>query len=599
MIAFGLVSETQLDDVGRRGFWAAISLLTGLLIASAFVVASAAFFADDDFRWLSTVRDPGFSLLGAWLPLEHREWWSYRPLGMHTHFYVSQALFGLTPMAFYSIALGVHFAGGVLVLVFARQLGLPTPLAATAALLAISRPPSMDVIFWASAFSYFAVAAMSMLGLVLFWASLQRDAAGLRWASVFSMFLALACQESAVLLPVVMYALAWLHGVIGDAAPDGAFGQTRRSPLHRVLSPLRSTWPHVGLAAGYLIWRFGVIAPFERSFNYQSVWGWNTMRNASEYMGWVAGSEGALALLLGALIAAPLVVWRSASGTRAQGVRLFAVDAFCLVWILATLLPFVPVRMIAARFAIALEIPLCVLFAVQLAALWRCAGARGRLGLQAGTIVVLVLSMPVATLRAAWESPRGSLARGVFDTIQSELPTLPDKARIVWLYGGPGQLADAWKVRREAWSGTPLIRTLAPGRGQELSFQHIDKTAPAADFEPNAQYYAMRADGTIERASATVQEHFFLAGLSSHKPGAPGAAAQRLALLLGAGAIDPIVAEARARGRLGQEAIAQSLLLIQDPRAETAAVELIPSASRRSALRRRLEQQWILGNEST
>jgi hypothetical protein len=592
VIASSVVSETSVDDIGSRGYWIAICLLAVLLVASAFVVAGHAFFAADDFRWLSAVRDPEFSLLREWMPLEQRSWWSYRPLAMHTHFYGAQALFGLRPLAFYSIALLVHFGGGLLVLVLCRQLGFARPVAAFAGLLAVSRAPSMDVIYWASAFSYFAVATACLATMVLFSASQQREAPRLRALSLLSMGVALFCQEAAVVLPLVLYGIAWLQdGAMGADAvawrSGGSLGMARR---HARLA--RSMWPHAALAIAWLIWRFGVIAPFERSFNYQAVLGWNIARNSYQYAVWVAGSEGALMFGIGTVLGVPIVLWRREI-REGMGLRaLLALDLFCLTWIAASVVPFAPVRMIADRFAIAVEVPLCVLLAAQAAALWSVSGAGRRRLLQVVMLGLLVAAMPYGTLRAARDSPRGAAAYRVFEAMSARVDGLPDAARVVMLYGGPGQQRDAWAVRRETWTGTPLLRTLAPGRRLEMAFQDVGRDAPSPNFAPGARYYSLLTDGSVEEASREMLGDLFREGMSSRKPGASVMAAQRLALLLGSGAIETIDSMARGREGLQRQAIAQALLLIPDPKAERAAAELIPGEVRRAQLRRSLNEKW-------
>jgi hypothetical protein len=580
------------DDIGSRGYWFAISLLAALLIASAFVVAGHAFFADDDFRWLSVVRDPEFSLLGEWMPLEQRSWWSYRPLAMHTHFYVVQALFGLRPMAFYTIALLVHFGGGLLVYGLCRQLRFAPPVAGFASLLAVSRPPSMDVIFWASAFSYFAVATASLATMVLLLASLQRDDARLRGLSLLCLTLALFCQEAAVVVPVALLGLAWLRE--GGAGADALAWRGGGLPglARRYGQLVRFVWPHAALVIAWAIWRFGVIAPFERSFNYQSVWGWNIVRNSIDYMAWISGGEPALLLGVASVLAVPIVLWRSEARREGALGALISVDLFCLVWIAASLLPFAPVRMTADRFAIAVEVPLCVLLAGQVAALWNVLGDGRRRVLQVALLALLVAAMPYATLKAARAAPRGAEARRVFDAMALRVDELPDAARVVMLYGGPGQQRDAWKVRRETWTGTPLLHALAPGRALEMTFQETDRDAPAPDFSPAARHYSLVADGSIAEASPEVLDLFFRAGVSSRKSGAPVLAAQRLALLLGPAAIEAIDSLARSLEGRRREAIAQALLLIPGPEAERIAAELIPSEVRRARLGSALHRRW-------
>jgi hypothetical protein len=288
-----------------------------------------------------------------------------------------------------------------------------------------------------------------------------------------------------------------------------------------------------------------------------------------------------------------------------------------LAWVVASLAPFLPVRMSAPRFAIALEIPLCLLFGACLSAAWRSLepaepmgsalasterrgvedGSRpsfsgGARGIAALALLVLALvATPYSVIRDALENPRGAKAKAVMTQLDALFPSPDSGARFVILHAGPGLMQDAWAIHRETWSGTPMMQARHPNRGITLSFQRLVADAPSVDFAPGVVLLELDPRLGIAPARLETRHAFYERGVASSKPGSPAAAAEQLAWLAGADATDVIVDAARGAAPPEREAIARALLLIHDRRADTAARELIPSPRRRQELRRALEQR--------
>jgi hypothetical protein len=570
-------------------FNAALVLFAGTLALACAFAASKAYFAEDDFRWLATVRAPDFSLLGAWLPFSERDWWSYRPLGMHTYWLVGAKVFGLVPAGFYAVSLLVHFAGGGLVYRLACQLGFPARVAALTALLAVSRPPSMDVVFWASAFSYFAVATASLATAVLLGEYVARGQERWRAASCVCFGAALFSQESALGLPAVLFGLA----LFLDRQRRDGNEQASSASWGRALAGVA---PHVALAVLYAIHVFVLIAPFERTGNYRAVLGANLLRNAAAYAEWVAGGPWMSTGVLGISALALLWLWRDPAGRRVLASWLAPLACVLAGWIVVALAPFVVVRMTAARFAIALEIPLCLAFGAVMAALWRARPERSAIGWrEAALVAMLLVAFPRGTLREAVEAPRGVAAHAMVEQFTTLEPDPAHGARYLVLYGGQGLLGNGWRVHRDTWTGTPMLATLHPDRGLALSYRGIGREGPAADFTPGPLLLEIAPDLTLSRASTETRRAFCLAGLESSSPGASAMAAECLAHVLGEAARAPIVEAAKAHHGGVRSSPARALLLLEGESARADARRLIPDARLRGELEAIVRARWAEG----
>jgi len=588
VIASAAVLEGESSGWRQRVVWAgALFFLAALAIGCA-GVARVAFFSDDDFRWLSEVRAPGFSLWASYFPFSERSWWAYRPLGMQSYFHAAQAVFGLWPPAFYAISLSLHFVGGVLIHRLCRALGFTPGVATAAALLALSRPPSMEVVFWASAFNYFGVAFFSLLSLALLAECPARGGAVQRAFSSAALGAALLCQESALALPPVLLALRVFQ------QRDGAHG----SWVAHGVAGLRYIGPQIAVASLYALHRFVLIAPYPRHANYRAVWGRNVFDNSLQYVEWVAGGWGGAAFMALLVLGTPLLLlgWGQTRAIALRWLRAIALrwllplNGVLLLWLLGTLLPFATVRATAPRFAVAAEIPLCLLAGASLSALWRALPARRRPLLAAGIALLVIASFPFEALTSGRLKPRGRLAKPLFHWVVSQIDPLEPGTNLIVLYGGAGLLSDAWAVRRQVWTGSPLVRAIAPGRDLAMRFQDMEREAPKMNFAPRCRYVALGGDGKMHWADETLREDFFRRGLASAAPERAGAAAQRLVGLLGRAAVPSVVSAAEQRLGNAREQIAQALLLLDDPTAAKAVARLIPQPARRSELRRTLER---------
>ena len=149
-----------------RALWVAAALLVVLPCAW---IASQEWFTRDDFAFLVHVQQAEpWRWSDVYLPLERRFWPFYRPLAMETWFWLGVRVFGLHAAGFFGVSLAVHFASGVLVHRIARQWGFSAPGALAAALLSVSRPPTLGEIFYGSVFHYVASRFLALAALALF-----------------------------------------------------------------------------------------------------------------------------------------------------------------------------------------------------------------------------------------------------------------------------------------------------------------------------------------------------------------------------------------------------------------------------------------------
>jgi hypothetical protein len=259
------------------------------------------------------------------------------------------------------------------------------------------------------------------------------------------------------------------------------------------------------------------------------------VRNAWLYVRWIAGGEigawGIVAICAATLLLVALRRRNRPDLPRWLGPLLVAL----LVFLVAELLPFVPVRRSAPRFAIAAEVPLVLVLGACLGALHRLADGRWRAWLAAGVLAMSVAAMPYETLWQSFEAPRGASARHVMHALEKSHPDPAPGTRFVVLHGGPGLMASAWAFHRETWTGTPMLAARWPGRDLALVYRPIDGDTRVADLEVGVVYFQLHVERGMEPATPETLRRFFESATHSRSPGAAAAARARLSALPGDG----------------------------------------------------------------
>lgn len=126
--------------------------------------------------------------------------WYYRPL-QNIWFLVGRLLFGVNPLPYYAVQLGLHALAILLVWRVARQEGLrPFTALAVAALFAI-HGHYVDVVTWISAIAIVLMAVVSLLTISIWLTYLERPSRSRLLLTFFLCLLALTIHEETIILP--------------------------------------------------------------------------------------------------------------------------------------------------------------------------------------------------------------------------------------------------------------------------------------------------------------------------------------------------------------------------------------------------------------
>jgi hypothetical protein len=218
---------------GRRiaGFELGAGAIAIALAALCLGVAWQQWFAADDFAYLAQARG-GFlhlpwTLAEVFCPSRPGFNWAYRPLSLELFFFLAHAAFGLHAFGYLAVSLACHFGAGVLVFLLARRLALRREAAIFAALLAVSRAPSLIEVNWICTFSYVLSKLWMLAAVLLALGATRRERAlprlALFLAAAGATGLALLSQELAVVTPAIVAAALlverrpWRHLALGLA----------------------------------------------------------------------------------------------------------------------------------------------------------------------------------------------------------------------------------------------------------------------------------------------------------------------------------------------------------------------------------------------
>ncbi len=247
-----------------------LSLLS-VLLASLLIYREAflGFFVQDDYGWLVFTR---FKNIGEFAQSFFRfnPFGTYRPLGHETFFWLSQSLFGMWPLGFHMGSMAAHFAASLLLYCLLRRFFDLFPSIIGTLLYAVHGAHFL-ALYWISAFPEPLAMAFYLAALLLFVRFDQKKDLRAYALSIVVMGLGIMSKESALTIPLALFAYCLLIG----------------------RSKLVMTLPYFLLSGLYALFRFSstavALSPYELTFNRQ------IGRNLVIYLAWMGGpSDGVI-----------------------------------------------------------------------------------------------------------------------------------------------------------------------------------------------------------------------------------------------------------------------------------------------------------------
>jgi hypothetical protein len=421
------------SDGASRSFVYASTAIATLILAWCFFAASRQWFVYDDFWFLAFASGPRH-WVRIFLPLEPRPWWSYRPLSIDVFFFLCGRLFNRDPVGYLTVSLSLHCLTGLVVYRLARQFGLETRAAVLTALLSVSRYPSLTEGLWISVCQYTITMFFYALSLSFFIDYARSTRITFQIASCTGLILALLSNELGVTLAAVV-------GLISLYQEEFSFS------AKRLVRALRRVAPQVTITAAYLLFRIKLIGPTKAvpvPTEYQWVTGWHILSNYFWALVFVFGSERVRLLESLMPLAAALLAIAASRETRGALVKpLLAVSLVSIGWIVVGMLPYVGMPYVGMpfmrpRFAMSIELPVCLLCGACLNAFSRVYSSKRPAAVETVLLAALVLSLPY---RAAWDAatnPKGETVKRLVSLVGDQHASLPKGAAVVVLYGSKG-----------------------------------------------------------------------------------------------------------------------------------------------------------------
>jgi Flp pilus assembly protein TadD len=183
----------------------------------------------------------------------------YRPLNLLL-FRLNDALFGLHPAGWHAASVGLHLGVTTLIYRLARRLSGKTRVAAFTALLFAVHPMRHEVVGWVSGSTE---SLWSLMFLAAFLAYLKaRDGRPVLWmvSSCGLYAAALLSKEPAIMLPVIVFAHAWIY-----QTPESQ--RTSESAARRWLKAMTPAAVYAPVAIAYLVVRIKVLHGFSHPGN--------------------------------------------------------------------------------------------------------------------------------------------------------------------------------------------------------------------------------------------------------------------------------------------------------------------------------------------
>jgi hypothetical protein len=427
------------------------ALLLALLVAATFYYVPAFFFAQDDFGWLYLAkhewRDTRSLLLG------HHG--SFTPLA-NAYFRAMYAAAGLDPRPHHAAHLAMHLAVACLVLRLARRtIGDGGFGAFAAAAFFATTFSHWEAVMWLSGGSNQVMSTGFVLATVLaFDALLETGRRSFAVLTVLAFALGLLTKETAVTTPLLLVLSAALMGRRGPVGAD-AGGSARGATLeNRGRSVPAGTVVAVGVIwVGYLLYQ-ALGNRFARLIEgglYPAGAGWHLGTNALRYLfslalpdprapivsGHLESLSPALARALAA--AASISVWLLPAVIAVLLWRGGRTVRFGVLWILATLLPFLPLTLEpAARYLYLPSVGAALL--VGCAAAWMARRAGRRVAV-AALAALLAVNWTANRLAGQTRLRNGEARREIVERVVGELAARPEVSDVL-LVGVPARYAD-------------------------------------------------------------------------------------------------------------------------------------------------------------
>jgi len=496
------------------------------------------YFRRDDFIFLAEVQRPDWSWAHTFFPVDTWSYWKVRPIGVDSYFRIAWSLFGMEPFGFFQINLIVHFLMLPVAYRLARQLGLSSVIAATTALICVSRPPSIFLTFYGSGFSSIS-AQLVVTGMVsLYLDFVDGRAPRRRWVSLALLVVALMCHEISIFAPGVLLVLSPCRR---GWRPFGT----------AVVRALRDAGPHIALVAGYLVVRFAWLSPLRNDGVYARHYEVaHVLKNARIQLSlltderWMMGAT--LALLVGMTLLA-LIHARSRAHAREGPVSIAVLGA---LWLLGFLAPVSLFWQAHIRFSHHVEVPAALLVGAALQLAWMSVAAR----LRAPFLLVLWLAaasiLPWQALAQRRADERDLYTKRFLEVVEAHYAEIPQAARFVVIYGGEGQASQykMKKFRDRSMGGTALVRSAYYDRDPVMKF-HDAREAPTAELLCDTCLYLNLFGDLLVKAldPATQARSMLEPGLAAPDPATQSAAARQLARRLGMGALPTLVQACDAR----------------------------------------------------
>jgi tetratricopeptide (TPR) repeat protein len=378
--------------------------------------------AQSRFTWDQV---PGYFTTDVWSYVERVKGSYYRPVFL-VWLLINYQLFGLNPALWHASTVAMHILATLLLFVLARRLSGDALLAGIAALLFVVHPAHVEGVAWISGVTEPLLAVLS-IGAILCQIQARENPARSRWwnsAAVALFALDGFSKETAIVLPLILFADQWLYGVAEKKA--------------RTLAALRSMLPYLQVTVVYVaarifaLGRFGQVWPWPRRAMLETIPSAALFYLRHLLWPWKLGMFYQIAPVTSPGLmnfAVPVLLCLAALGLLAWIALRDRVVAFFVALLVVPLLPvldianFSPQDFVHDRYLYLPSAGLCVLAAIALRRLPR-----------AGMQVAIVL--PVAAL-LAWTTVRESRFWIDDDTMERHsLEVAPDSVVAARAYAG-------------------------------------------------------------------------------------------------------------------------------------------------------------------
>lgn len=490
-----MIKTTRTESASTpRLFWIAVAIVAFIILGLYIWIASVDWFAQDDFAFLFYVQQP-WSWTRVFFPLENPFWWTYRPLGMDTYFYAAFKLFGWNAQGFFAIAIVTHALTTGMVFRLGRQLGFDIRSAVFAALIAVSRFPSITNLTLACCFHYVAALFFMVLSLSLFLDYRHKSKPVFLLVACVAFLLGLLCNEFVLSLPFLIVLIALYEEPVLFS----------RVALFRI--GLR-VLPFFVIAATFAMYRYGIIAGSHRPGFYQFTVSWYVFLNALNILRFVFASR--TAYYLGLSIGVVMIMAVGLAKQKPEQIKstLLRQHMVVLPWLFGMSVVLGALPRAQERFAMTLQIPVALLFAIWLDALLVLYRSKFQRVLEIAIVVLLVVSLPWSQVVARAARPMGAWMRDFQQTIVNAYPNLPDGAVISVLYGGCGRADQriAGEVNVLGY-GPGVLRSIYPDRRIDIRYHDIFREEPRDIFCSTCRYFELLPSREIKALSPRQAAH--------------------------------------------------------------------------------------------